>query len=91
MRSVASRQWRPIKGGPYVVTLYMNIVNYIRFGQDPRKGSQHQSRRKAEDAEKDQEATQDAPPPISSVVTVAIDAPDCTTEDWLQQRACRVK
>jgi hypothetical protein len=69
----------------------MNIVNYIKFSQDPRKGSQHQSRREAEDADQDQEATQDAPPPISSVVTAPIDVPDCTTEDWLQQRASRMK
>jgi len=69
----------------------MNIVNYIKFSQDPRKGSQHQSRREAEDSDQDQEATQDAPPPISSVVTAPIDVPDCTTEDWLQQRASRMK
>ncbi len=89
MRSVASRQWRPIKAG-HMFPLYEYRQLY-QIWSGPAQRIAASMRREMEDAEKDQEATQDAPPPISSVVTAAIDAPDCTTEDWLQQRACRVK
>lgn len=65
---------------------YMNIVNYIRFGQDPRNGAQQQphSPKDGFSSEESEEAGELAQAPVE---VKPIPIPDYTTRDWLARFA----
>jgi hypothetical protein len=65
----------------------MNIVNYIRFSQDPRNGAQQQTPKPPED--ENEYEPEDASPPVEEQTAVVqpVVVPDYTTNDWLQRFA----
>lgn len=61
----------------------MNIVNYIRFGQDPRNGAQQQSHSPKDgfSSEESEETTSEMAG--ASLEVKPIPVPEYTTRDWL--------
>ena len=68
----------------------MNIVNYIRFGQDPRNGAQQQSHSPKMVSPEESEET--ASEMAGARRGQPIPVPEYTTRDWLVRlRNCRIE
>ena len=61
----------------------MNIVNYIRFGQDARNGA-HQQSHSTKDVFSPEEGEETLPETAGASLEVKpLPVPECTTLDWL--------
>ena len=64
----------------------MNIVNYIRFGKDPRNGAQHQPQ-SPKDGFSSREVEEVGEMAQAPVEVKPIPIPNYTTRDWLARFA----
>ena len=61
----------------------MNIVNYIRFGQDPRNGAQQQSHSPKDGFSSEESEETASEMAAASLEVKPIPVPEYTTRDWL--------
>ena len=61
----------------------MNIVNYIRFGQDPRNGAQQQSHSPKDGFSSEGSEETASEMAGASLEVKPIPVPEYTTQDWL--------
>ena len=61
----------------------MNIVNYIRFGQDPRNGAQQQSHSPKDGFSPEESEGTASEMAGASLEVKPIPVPEYTTRDWL--------
>jgi len=63
----------------------MNGVSFLRFSQDPRKGTAHSNRARnaTDDGDEVQETVGEGPDAIAASEPLSV--PDGTTQDWLER------